>query len=320
MLYSIARRTNNVAVEGELAKFTPEKDSILTIGVFDGVHLGHKTLISELTKQAKQKKYCSGVVTFRQHPEDVLSTDKKLPFLTDIATRTSLLKEAGADFVAPLTFSNDLANLDAQSFIALLQKHLKMRGLIIGPDFALGKERKGDIASLTKLGKEMGFTVKVVPPLVINGETVSSTAIRQALAEGNMEKYRALTGRPFSLHGKVVSGAGRGGGLGFPTANLDVSKGQAIPPDGVYCGLARINGNNFQTMTNIGKNPTFGKNERTIESFLLNYHGDLYGYELTVDFVSRLRDEKKFTDINELKKQVADDVKQGKAILNARRG
>jgi riboflavin kinase / FMN adenylyltransferase len=309
-----------VAVEDELARFTPEKDTALTIGVFDGVHLGHKQLISELTKQANHDKLLSGVVTFRQHPEDVLSAGKKLPFLTDIATRTSLLKDAGADFVVPLTFSSELAGMDAKTFMSLLQKHLKMRSLIIGPDFALGKERKGNIESLTELGKKTGFRVTVVPPLKINGKVVSSTAIRQAIAEGNMENYRILTGRPFSLHGKVVSGAGRGEGLGFPTANLDIKRGQAIPPDGVYCGVAHINGSNFQTMTNIGRNPTFGENERTVESFLVSYHGDLYGHELTVDFVSRLRDEKRFSSIDELKKQVAEDVKRGKAILNTQLG
>jgi riboflavin kinase / FMN adenylyltransferase len=306
-----------VSVEDELAKFVPEKDSVLTIGVFDGVHLGHKQLVSELIKQAIPKKILAGVVTFRQHPEDVVSAGKKLPFLTDMPTRIKLLKDAGVDFVVPLTFSQDLAALDANSFMDLLQKYLKMRGLVIGPDFALGKDRKGNIELLKKLGKEMNFSVTVVPPLTINGEVVSSTAIRQSLAEGNMQKYSKMTGRAFSLHGKVVAGAGRGGGLGFPTANLDVSKGQAIPLEGVYCGMAHINGSVYQTMTNVGCNPTFGENELTVESFLINYDGDLYGHKLSVDFISRLRDEKKFKNINELKKQVADDVKRGKEILSA---
>ena len=163
----------------------------------------------------------------------------------------------------------------------------------------------------------MGFSVTVVPPLKIKGEVVSSTAIRQALADADMEKYQRMTGRSFSLSGKVVAGAGRGGGLGFPTANLDVSKGQALPPDGVYCGLADINGKVYQAMTNVGTNPTFGENDLTIESFLLDYDGDLYGHKLSVDFVSHLRDEKKFKNINELKKQVAEDVKRGKEILSA---
>jgi riboflavin kinase / FMN adenylyltransferase len=306
-----------VSVEDELARFVPEKDAFITIGVFDGVHLGHKQLISELTRQAIQKKALSGVVTFRQHPEDIINSGKKMPFLTDMPTRIKLLKDAGVDFVVPLTFSKDLAALDAPSFMDMLQKYLKMKGLIIGPDFAMGKDREGDIKLIEILGKEKGFSVTVVAPLKIDGETVSSTAIRQALAAGDMNKYRNMTERSFSLSGKVVTGAGRGGGLGFPTANLDVSKGQAIPPDGVYCSLAHINGHAYHAMTNVGTNPTFGENELTIESFLIDYDGDLYGHKLSVDFIARLRDEKKFKNINELKRQVAEDVKRGKEILSA---
>ena len=306
-----------MSVEDELTKFMPEKDTVITIGVFDGVHLGHKQLTSELTRQAIQKNLLSGVVTFRQHPEDIISPGKRLPFLTDMPSRIKLLKDAGVDFVVPLTFSKELAGLDAKSFMTLLNKQLKMKSLVIGPDFALGKDRQGNIDTLKKLGGKMGFSVTVVPPLKIKGETVSSTAIRLALAEGDMEKYRTMTGRAFSLSGKVVAGAHRGSGLGFPTANLDVSKGQALPPDGVYCGLAHINGSMYQAMTNVGTNPTFGENELTVESFLLNYDGDLYGHKISVDFVSRLRDEIKFKNIRELKKQVADDVKRGKEILSA---
>jgi len=306
-----------VLVEEELASFSPERDTLLTVGVFDGVHLGHKHLISELLRQAGEKGLLSGVVTFRQHPEDLLSSKKQLPFLTDIKTRVRLLQNEGVDIIVPLSFTKDLARLDARRFIGLLRKHLKMRGMVIGSDFALGKGREGDTGTLRRLGKEMDFSVTVVPPMEINGEVVSSTTIRKAMAEGNMEKVRMLTGRYFSLHGRVVTGAGRGEGLGFPTANLDVNSGQALPPDGVYAGLAHINGKIYQTMTNVGKDPTFGVSERTIEAYLLDYSGDLYGHELTVDFVARLRDEKKFKNVDELKKQVAEDVRQGKNILES---
>jgi riboflavin kinase/FMN adenylyltransferase len=304
-------------VEQELARSSPERDTVLTIGVFDGVHLGHKHLIAELLHQARQKQLLSGVVTFRHNPEKLLSHRNKLPFLTDIDERTGLLKNEGVDIVIPLSFTPELAQLSAREFIVLLKKYLKMRGLVIGTDFALGKERQGDTDALLKLGQEMDFCVTVVPPLTINGKIVSSTAIRKALADGDMEKYGELTGRPFSLHGKVVAGAGRGEGLGFPTANLDVSSRQAIPPDGVYAGLAHINGKVYQSMTNIGQNPTFGNTERTIESYLIDYHGDLYGHEISVDFVAKLRDEKKFKSIDELKKQVAEDIRQGKTILKS---
>jgi riboflavin kinase/FMN adenylyltransferase len=306
-----------VPEEEELAVFLPENDTLLTIGVFDGVHLGHQRLISELLKQAARRHLLAGVVTFRQHPEDVLTTGKSLPFLTDIETRIGLLQALGINLIVPLTFTKRLAGLGARQFIARLQKHLKMRGLVIGPDFALGRRREGNIEALRKLGQEMDFSLTVVPPLVINGETVSSTAIRKAMADGDMKKVRELTGRYFSLHGKVVTGAGRGESLGFPTANLDVNSGQALPPDGVYAGLAHANGKTYRSMTNIGFDPTFGDKTRTIEAYLLDYSGDLYGHKLSVDFIAKLRDEKKFKNAEELKKQVAEDIKRGRNILDA---
>lgn len=306
-----------MSVEDELSRFSPETDTLLTIGVFDGVHLGHQRLVAELLAQAARRRLLSGVVTFRQHPEDLLNSGKKLPFITDIVTRTRLLKEEGVDFVVPLSFTTQLAQLDARTFIGLLQKYLKMRGMVIGSDFALGKGREGDIGTIKKLGREMGFNVTVVPPLEINGEVVSSTATRQALADGDMGRVHELTGRYYSLRGRVVTGAGRGEGIGFPTANLHVSPGQAIPPDGVYASLAHANGKTYQSMTNIGCDPTFGDNERTVESFLIDYHGDLYDHKLSVDFVVRLRNEKKFKNAGELKKQLAEDIRQGKTVFDS---
>ena len=302
-------------VEEELAAVTPDRDTLVTIGVFDGVHLGHRRLISELLRHAREKDLLAVAITFRQHPEDYTLAKSKLPFLTDIETRVNLLEAEGIDIVVPLSFTRSLASLEAREFIELLRKHLRMQGLVIGSDFALGKDRAGDILMLQKLGEELGFTVTVVPPLVLNGETVSSTAIRKAMADGDMAKVHALTGRHFQLHGKVVTGAGRGNDMGFPTANLDVGTGHALPPDGVYAGIAHVNGNVFPAMTNIGKNPTFGRNERTIEAFLLDYHGDLYGHEISVDFVARLRDEKKFRNAEELRQQMTEDVAHGKRVL-----
>jgi riboflavin kinase / FMN adenylyltransferase len=317
---SAASGESYVPVEEELKQFISSSETLLTIGVFDGVHLGHRHLIAELLKQARRQGLLAGVVTFRQHPEDLLSPGKTLPFLTDITTRTELLRREGVDIIVPLSFTPELARMGPCTFIELLQKYLKMRGLVVGPDFALGKGREGDIAALRRLGKAMGFSVTAVPPLTINGEVVSSTAIRQALAAGDMKKYRELSGHPFSLRGRVVSGAGRGTGLGFPTANLDVGAGQALPADGVYASLAHINGRTFHSMTNVGKSPTFGENERTIESFLVDYHGDLYGTELLVDIIARLRDEKKFASVEELKKQLAEDVRKGETILKSMDG
>lgn len=307
-------------VEEELSRFSSVRDTLLTIGVFDGVHLGHKYLLSRLLEEAAPKNLRPGVVTFHQHPEELISRRRRLPFLTDIEERVNLIRNEGIDVIVPLSFTAELAHLGARQFVGLLQKHLRMRGLVVGADFALGKGREGDTDALQRLGQAMDFSVTVVPPLVMNGEVVSSTAIRKALAAGDMSKVYELTGRPFSLHGKVVTGAGRGTGLGFPTANVAISPEHALPPDGVYASWAHIDGKAYPSMANIGKCPTFGAGERSVEAYLVDYQGDLYGRELKLDIIARLRDEKRFATVDDLKKQVAEDVRQGRAILNATAG
>jgi len=305
-------------VEEELAELSPKKDMLLTIGVFDGVHLGHKYLISQLTELARQQSLLSGVVTFHQHPQEILSPQTKLPFLTDPARRANLLKNEGVEAIITLSFIRELAQLSARQFVSLLKKYLRMRGIVIGPDFALGRNREGSPNTLRTLGQDMNFSVTVIPPIMVNGEVVSSTAIRRTLADGDMKRVVNLTGRPFSLHGRVITGSGRGIELGFPTANLDVDSEQALPAEGVYATWAYIDDKAYQSMTNIGKRPTFGGSERTIEVYVLNYHSDLYGRELKIDIIDRLRDEKQFDTVEELKKQITEDVKQGRTILNSR--
>lgn len=305
-------------VEEELAGLSPKKGMLLTIGVFDGVHLGHKYLISQLTERARQQDLLSGVVTFRQHPQEVLSPQTRLPFLTDLAERTNLLKNEGVEAIVTLSFTSELAQLSARQFVSLLKNHLRMRGLVIGPDFTLGQNRAGNIDSLRTLGQDMNFTVTVIPLIMINSEVVSSTAIRNALANGDMKKVLNLIGRPFSLNGRVTSGAGRGLELGFPTANLDIAPEQALPADGVYATWAYIDGKVYQSMTNVGKHPTFGGSQRTVEVCVLDYHSDLYGHELKIDIMAQLRSEERFDTVDELKKQITEDIKQGRAILNSR--
>ncbi len=307
-----------MSVEEELARLSPKKDMLLTIGVFDGVHLGHKYLISQLKEHARQQNLLSGVVTFRQHPQEVLSLQTRLPFLTDIAERTNLLKNEGVDAIITLSFTHELAQLSARQFINLLKKYLRLRGVVIGPDFALGRNREGNTNTLHTLGQDMNFSVTVIPPIVINGEVASSTAIRKALADGDMKRVHNLVGRPFSLHGRVITGAGRGIELGFPTANLDIDPEQALPADGVYATWAYIDDKAYQSMTNIGKRPTFGGSERIVEVYLLDYHSHLYGHELKINIMERLRGEKQFDTAEELKKQITKDIKQGRAILKDR--
>jgi len=304
-------------VEEEFARSSLNRDALVTIGVFDGVHLGHKALLSRLKELAQKQNLMSVAVTFNQHPQEILSPKAKALYLTDVAEKTELLKKEGVEAVVVLSFTRELANLSAREFVILLKKHLRMRGLVIGPDFTLGRHGEGNTDTLRALGKEMDFSVTVIPPVTINGEVVSSTAIRNALAKGDMAKARRLVGRPFSLHGLVVKGTGRGTGLGIPTANLELNPGQALPADGVYVTRTCVDGKVHQSVTNVGKNPTFGGGKRTAEVHILDYHDNLYGRELKVDFIQRLRDEKRFSSPEELKKQIAEDIKRGRAIFSA---
>jgi len=305
-------------VEEELASLSPGRDTLLTIGVFDGVHRGHQHLLAQLTERARQQGYTSGVVTFHRHPQEVLSPRTRLPFLTDLTERTELLKGEGVGAIITLSFTSELARLGARQFLNYLKKYLRMRGLVVGPDFTLGRNQEGNIDCLRKLGEDMGFTVTVVPPVTLDGEVVSSTAIRQALAAGDMKKVLRLAGRPFSLSGRVASGAGRGSTLGFPTANLEIAPEQALPPDGVYATWAHLDGRTHRSMTDIGQHPTFGGGQRGVEVYILDYSGDLYGQKLRIDIMERLRGEQQFATTEALKKQIAEDIEQGKLILQGR--
>jgi riboflavin kinase / FMN adenylyltransferase len=310
-------RRQNVQVEEELAGFPHDRDSLITIGVFDGVHLGHKYLISKLKELAGQQGLSDFVITFDKHPQETLSPQSQPPFLTDAHEKALLLKNEGVKAVIVLEFNHELSQLSARDFLALLQKHLRLKGLVIGPDFALGRHGEGNIPTLRRLGSEMGFSVTVIPAIRNNGDIVSSTAIRRALAEGDMEKVGRFMGRPFSLHGRVIHGKGRGAGLGFPTVNLDILPGQAIPCDGVFATRAYVDKSAYPSLTNIGMNPTFGKNQRTVESFLLDYHNNLYEHEVKIDFLQKVRNEIKFDKPDDLVKQIQDDIRVARAIFSS---
>ena len=305
-----------MSVEEELAGLTPQKGMLLTIGVFDGVHLGHKYLLSELVEQARLKDLISGVVTFKQHPQRLLKPQSSLPFLTNLPQKIKLLKDEGVEAIITLSFTLELAQTGTHQFVSLLQKCLRMRGLVLGPDFALGRNKEGNVAVLRALGQSMNFSLTVVPEITINGEVVSSTAIRNTLSRGNMRKVHDMLGRYFSLEGRVISGTGRGVELGFPTANLDIDPERALPADGIYATWTYIENQRYQSVTNIGKRPTFGESEQTVEVYILNFQGNLYRHELKIDIIKRLRREQRFDTIEALKKQIEEDIKQARAILN----
>ncbi|MBI4216117.1 MAG: bifunctional riboflavin kinase/FAD synthetase [Chloroflexi bacterium] len=302
----------------ELPLLTPARETLLTIGGFDGVHLGHQRLIQALIARARERGLMSGVVTFHRHPRMILNTPDKITYLASVEERLAFLRSLGVDHPVVLTFTEEVARLGAREFVHLLMEHLKMRGLVVGPGFALGRGREGDIPYLTALGQELGFTLDVVAPVSLEGRLVSSSAVRQALTEGDMETVNRFLGRPFALEGVVVRGAGRGQSLGFPTANLALALDQALPGDGIYVMRAYVGGRGgayHPAVANIGRRPTFDGGETLVEVHLLDFAGDLYGQTLRVEVISRLRPERKFAGPQPLVAQMKRDVAQARAIL-----
>ncbi len=303
-----------MGIEQELARLVPQTETLLTIGVFDGVHAGHQYLVNRLKERAREEGLLSGVVTFDPHPQWVLHRDQ-LPWLSTLEERVNRLRQREIDLVAVLSFTPEVAQLGARQFVSFLKKYLKMRVLMIGPDFALGRGREGNSRLLSALGKELGFTAETLPPFTIDGEVVSSTLIRQALAQGDMAKVTKLMGHPFDLVGEVVPGEKRGKALGFPTANLDIQPRQALPANGVYATIAQVDGKRFASATNVGTRPTFGDGARTLEVHLLDYQGDLYGKQIKTEFVWKLRNEQYFASPEQLKSQMKEDIVNVRTIL-----
>jgi riboflavin kinase/FMN adenylyltransferase len=302
-------------LEQELARHTPERPLMLTIGVFDGVHLGHRYLLDQLIVRAREKGCLAGVVTFKTHPEKVLKRQDYLPWICTLQERIRLLKAAGLDVVVPITFTRDIANLTAGEFVGLLKKHLNMCDLVLGPDFALGKRRQGTPENLREIGEELGFRVEVVKPRRLGEEVISSSAIRRLLAEGHIDKVEKMLGRYFSLEGKVVVGDQRGRTLGFPTANIKVQREQAMPKDGIYVTVTHAQGKQLHSVTNIGVRPTFDGLKHLIETYIMDFNGNLYGKKIKIDLIARLRDEMKFQNVQELIKQMDEDVVKARAIF-----
>jgi len=302
-------------VEEELSRAVPERDTALTIGVFDGVHLGHRVLIAKLNEKAAAEGLMSGVVTFQQHPRLVFSPQSRITCLTGLQERIRLLESLGAAHIVTLSFTPELSQLSAREFTLLLKRYLRMRGLVIGPDCALGKGREGDAQALKALGEELDFTVEVVPPRVWQGEVVSSTAIRGALSQGDIMKVNQLLGRRFTLTGQVSKGDTRGKSLGFPTANIIPDQDQALPADGVYAARASFSERVYQAVINIGFRPTFNGDRRLVEAHLLDFAGDLYGHALKIELVERLRGEERFSSAEKLKVQMVRDVAQARSLL-----
>ena len=298
-----------------LASAAPSKETVVTIGVFDGVHKGHRHLLRQVVEQAGDR-YIPTVVTFSNRPVTVLRPGTEPSYLTTLDQRIDLIKQQGIELVVCLEFTLELAEVPAADFAKLLAGSLKMKGLVLGPDSALGKDRQGDLAFMRKQGEELGFWVSSVDPVEIEGQPVKSRRIRDAVASGNMAVCPELLGRNHLLSGTVVVGDQRGRTLGFPTANLDVDPQLLLPGDGIYATWAIIDGKRHQAATSIGIRPTFDLAQRLVEVFIMDFSEDLYGKTVGLEFITKVRDQEKFDGLDALIKQINQDVDDCRQVLD----
>ena len=294
------------------------ENSWVTIGSFDGVHLGHQALINELVKNAHANGESAVVITFFPHPLVFL---RNLPipyYLTTLEEKKILMAEMGVDALVSLNFNQHLANLSAREFVTLLKDHLGMKEVWIGEGFALGKNRQGNIYTLGELGQEFGFKVKVNELTQVGQFTISSSQIRHALAMGQVDEVSQLLGRLYRVTGKVVHGEGRGKGLGYPTANIEYDPIKIIPANGIYATWSWWKRKRFPSVTNIGLRPTFEKGDQkpTIETYFVDFDQDLYNEILTLEFLKYLRPEEKFTTVEELKRKIRQDVEDANEVFS----
>jgi len=297
--------------------------SLVTVGVFDGVHLGHQRIISGLVEAAHSLGHSAVAITFDPHPASVL-TDRPPPLLTTVGERIDLLEHLGLDTMAILPFTGDVVATTAAAFVEDLIRHLRLAELWVGPDFTLGYGQEGDVPYLRRLGIARGFSVRVIDPVVWGGTIVRSSRVRQALRQGDIEQANGCLGRNYRLSGVVVRGRGLGRTIGVPTANISPPPSRLVPAGGVYAAWAHSERwGEHAAAVNIGTRPTFAAqpNEQglTVEAHLLDFDGDLYDDVLKVDFVARLRDERPYPTLNALVAQLRHDIAHTRALLDNKR-
>ena len=296
--------------------------TVVTVGTFDGVHLGHRAVLDEIARRARQSGRRSVLVTFEPHPLEVVNPSAAPPLLTTADEKRRILAETPVDDVAFVPFTPELRNLAPEAFVRqVLEARFHVAELVIGHDHGFGRGRTGDVEFLRQLGSQDGFAVDVVSAVLLpDGRAISSTMIRRAVAGGDLALAERALGRPYSVLGTVVHGAGRGRTIGIPTMNLAApSARKLLPPDGVYAVRVLRDGKTLGGMANLGPRPTFGEQARSLEAHLFDFDGDLYGFEVTVEFVSRLRDVVRFESVDALKAQLEQDRQSAMSALSSGR-
>ena len=291
--------------------------SVVTVGFFDGVHLGHQAVIGRAVAEAQERGTRTVAITFDRHPREVLTPGSEPRLLTTVERKASLIADAGVDTLVVLSFDRDFSLITAESFVAdVLVGGVHARHAVMGANFSFGFKALGTMQNLPELGAPFGLTAEAVPLVEVDGKTVSSTSIRDALADGDLGWPLVALGRRFVLDGEVVTGHGRGKGLGYPTANLRTWPRLLLPGQGIYAGVAEHAGRRYRTALDVGTNPTFGVEPLHVEAFLLDYEGDdLPGEPLSIEFWARLRDEERYEDIEALVEAIEDDVVRSRSLV-----
>lgn len=294
----------------------PLKNPVLTIGNFDGVHRGHLALFERVKIRAKALGGISAVMTFQPHPLKIMKPEKAPRLITPTAQKLTLISQSGIDTIFCLPFDRTFAAISAEDFVRnILVQKIGVKELVVGYDYTFGHNRTGNSELLHRMGKELGFQVHEVHPVLMGKRVVSSTSIRELVKAGELAEAKKLLGRDYQISGTVIRGKNRGGRLlGFPTANLEVVD-ELTPREGVYAVTVLINGQRYNGVTNIGHNPTFGQGPLSIETHILDYSGDLLGQTIRVNFLHRLRAEKTYKSIEELAHQIDLDVKLAREML-----
>jgi len=296
-----------------------DPDSVVTVGTFDGVHAGHRAIMDTVLKKAEQNKSRSVIVTFDPHPREIIDPgDAGIKLLTTLGERCEILEELGIDTMVVIPFDRDFSLLSSNEFVRdIIHKKIGVSEFVMGYDHHFGKDREGGIETVKNLGTTLGFNVHVVSRQEVGAKTVSSTAIRRAISEkGDMKQATKFLQRPYRLNGVVVHGEKRGKEIGFPTANINIQDiRKIIPKVGVYAVNVRYEEEWYRGMMNIGYRPTFDGDHKTMEVHLFNFNKNIYGKEVQVRFVERIRDEQKFKNMEELKEQLYRDQKMARKIL-----
>jgi riboflavin kinase/FMN adenylyltransferase len=299
-----------------LPSVPPERrPSAVALGVFDGVHLGHRAILGAAVAHGRAADAPALACTFEPNPLEVLQPERAPLPITTLDERLELIAACGVDGTVVLTFTRELAAVEPEAFVKdVLVERLVARQVVVGFNHRFGRAARGDAALLRELGARMGFTVDVIAPLKVDGAPVSSTAIRAALGRGDLDAAARMLGRPYTLPGTVVAGAGRGRTLGFPTANVAPARPLLVAP-GVYACTFEVAGESRRAVVNVGVRPTFGEATLAVEAYLLDFSGDLYGQTVRLVFVSRVREERRFPSVDALRAQIAEDVETARRRL-----